>query len=260
MIEKFRFFRRSRKETARFLDAFSTERSLKGFSSARGDSFEPEARLACSIVAELEKGRSRPRRRSTTPGIESISIMAMWERTSSSRDDRVDLPAVGSFWHGLGDHGLLPEHGRAGIREPLRRRTGNRGRPHHDDLRSWRGDSRRRRYNYVVRAIRAKDNELAYFAARFRNRVVDRSFVSCGREHRLRARRRRSGSVARVEVRRRSDGAQKVCAACRDHITNLVDVTMVLLIIFMLTAPFLQAGVKLRLPRLRRSRSRSRKG
>jgi len=33
------------------------------------------------------------------------------------------------------------------------------------------------------------------------------------------------------------------------NITNLVDVTMVLLIIFMLTAPFLQAGVKLRLPK-----------
>jgi len=33
------------------------------------------------------------------------------------------------------------------------------------------------------------------------------------------------------------------------NITNLVDVTMVLLIIFMLTAPFLQAGVKLTLPK-----------
>ncbi len=33
------------------------------------------------------------------------------------------------------------------------------------------------------------------------------------------------------------------------NITSLVDVTMVLLIIFMLTAPFLQAGVKLNLPK-----------
>jgi biopolymer transport protein TolR len=33
------------------------------------------------------------------------------------------------------------------------------------------------------------------------------------------------------------------------NITNLVDVTMVLLIIFMLTAPFIQAGIKVRLPR-----------
>ncbi len=33
------------------------------------------------------------------------------------------------------------------------------------------------------------------------------------------------------------------------NITNLVDVTMVLLIVFMLTAPFLQSGVKLNLPK-----------
>jgi biopolymer transport protein ExbD len=33
------------------------------------------------------------------------------------------------------------------------------------------------------------------------------------------------------------------------NITNLVDVIMVLLIVFMLTAPFVQAGIKVRLPR-----------
>lgn len=33
------------------------------------------------------------------------------------------------------------------------------------------------------------------------------------------------------------------------NITNLVDVIMVLLIVFMLTAPFLQAGVRLNLPK-----------
>jgi biopolymer transport protein TolR len=33
------------------------------------------------------------------------------------------------------------------------------------------------------------------------------------------------------------------------NITNLVDVIMVLLIVFMLTAPFLQAGVRLKLPK-----------
>jgi biopolymer transport protein TolR len=33
------------------------------------------------------------------------------------------------------------------------------------------------------------------------------------------------------------------------NITNLVDVIMVLLIVFMLTAPFIQAGIKVRLPR-----------
>lgn len=33
------------------------------------------------------------------------------------------------------------------------------------------------------------------------------------------------------------------------NITNLVDVTMVLLIVFMLTAPFLQSGVRINLPK-----------
>ena len=33
------------------------------------------------------------------------------------------------------------------------------------------------------------------------------------------------------------------------NVTNLVDVTMVLLIIFMLTAPFIQAGIKVKLPK-----------
>jgi biopolymer transport protein TolR len=33
------------------------------------------------------------------------------------------------------------------------------------------------------------------------------------------------------------------------NVTNLVDVTMVLLIVFMLTAPFIQAGIKVRLPK-----------
>ena len=34
------------------------------------------------------------------------------------------------------------------------------------------------------------------------------------------------------------------------NITNLVDVMMVLLIIFMLTAPFIQAGIQIRLPKV----------
>ncbi len=35
------------------------------------------------------------------------------------------------------------------------------------------------------------------------------------------------------------------------NITSLVDVMMVLLIIFMLTAPFIQAGIKVRLPKVK---------
>lgn len=44
------------------------------------------------------------------------------------------------------------------------------------------------------------------------------------------------------------------------NITNLVDVMMVLLIVFMLTAPFLQAGVKLNLPKAEAKTIEERKG
>ncbi len=42
---------------------------------------------------------------------------------------------------------------------------------------------------------------------------------------------------------------QRYSSLAEINITNLVDVMMVLLIVFMLTAPFLQAGVRLNLPK-----------
>lgn len=44
------------------------------------------------------------------------------------------------------------------------------------------------------------------------------------------------------------------------NITSLVDVTMVLLIIFMLTAPFIQAGIKVRLPKTKSTVIKEREG
>ncbi len=41
----------------------------------------------------------------------------------------------------------------------------------------------------------------------------------------------------------------KYSAVADINVTSLVDVTMVLLIIFMLTAPFIQAGIKVKLPK-----------
>lgn len=51
-------------------------------------------------------------------------------------------------------------------------------------------------------------------------------------------------------ARRRSDMRKSKYSSMSDiNVTNLVDVTMVLLIIFMLTAPFIQAGIKVKLPK-----------
>jgi biopolymer transport protein TolR len=44
------------------------------------------------------------------------------------------------------------------------------------------------------------------------------------------------------------------------NITSLVDVMMVLLIIFMLTAPFIQAGIKVRLPKAKSTVIKEREG
>lgn len=44
------------------------------------------------------------------------------------------------------------------------------------------------------------------------------------------------------------------------NITSLVDVTMVLLIIFMLTAPFIQAGIKVKLPKAKSTVIKEREG
>ena len=44
------------------------------------------------------------------------------------------------------------------------------------------------------------------------------------------------------------------------NITSLVDVMMVLLIIFMLTAPFIQAGIKVRLPKTQATVIKEREG
>ena len=44
------------------------------------------------------------------------------------------------------------------------------------------------------------------------------------------------------------------------NITSLVDVMMVLLIIFMLTAPFIQAGIKVRLPKTKSTVIKEREG
>ncbi|MDH3215525.1 MAG: biopolymer transporter ExbD [Candidatus Krumholzibacteria bacterium] len=44
------------------------------------------------------------------------------------------------------------------------------------------------------------------------------------------------------------------------NITSLVDVMMVLLIIFMLTAPFIQAGIKVRLPKSKSTVIKEREG
>jgi biopolymer transport protein TolQ len=186
MIEKFRFFKRSRKETDRFLEVFSSERSLKGFLERAGKfPSSPEARLASSIAAELEKGEVRsPSALDKLLESEAIAIMSTWETyvlflaTTASISPLLGL--FGTVWGIMASFLSMGAQGSAslfvvgpGIAVALITTIFGLGAA----IPAVVG------YNYVVRAIRAKDNELAYFAARFRNRIIDRVYVELQAGH-----------------------------------------------------------------------------
>jgi biopolymer transport protein TolQ len=180
MIEKFRFFKRSRQETGRFLDLFSSERSLKALlEGAKAFAVSPEARLVSSIGAGLEGGEIK-----TTAGLdkllesESIAVMSAWETyvpflaTTASISPLLGL--FGTVWGIMASFLSMGAQGSAslfvvgpGIAVALITTIFGLGAA----IPAVIG------YNYAVRAIRGKEDELAYFAARLRNRIVERSFL-----------------------------------------------------------------------------------
>jgi len=180
MIEKFRFFKRSRKETQRFLALFSSERSLKGLLGRAVEfSASPEAKLVSSVTAELETGEVR-----TSSALEklleaeSISIMSNWEAyiqflaTTASISPLLGL--FGTVWGIMAAFLSMGAQGSAslfvvgpGIAVALITTIFGLGAA----IPAVVG------YNYIQRSIRAKEDELASFALHFRNRVVERSYV-----------------------------------------------------------------------------------
>ncbi|MFA4947294.1 MAG: MotA/TolQ/ExbB proton channel family protein [Candidatus Krumholzibacteriia bacterium] len=180
MIEKFRFFRRSRKETARFLELFAVERSLRGLHERAGRfAASPEARLVSSLSAELEKGEIR-----TTSALdklieaESIAILSTWETyvqflaTTASISPLLGL--FGTVWGIMAAFLSMGAQGSAslfvvgpGIAVALITTIFGLGAA----IPAVVG------YNYVQRAIRGKEDELTSFALRFRNRIVERTYV-----------------------------------------------------------------------------------
>ena len=180
MIEKFRFFRRSRKETARFFDLFAAERSLRGLRErAGGFAASPEARLVSSLAAELEKGEIR-----TTSALdklieaESIAIITTWETyvqflaTTASISPLLGL--FGTVWGIMASFLSMSAAGSAslfvvgpGIAVALITTIFGLG----TAIPAVVG------YNYIQRAIRGKEDEITSFALRFRNRIVERTYV-----------------------------------------------------------------------------------
>jgi biopolymer transport protein TolQ len=180
MIEKFRFFRRSRKETDRFLELFASEASLRGLRERAGRfAASPEASLVTSLSAELEKGEVR-----TTAALDklieadSIAIMSTWETfvqflaTTASISPLLGL--FGTVWGIMVSFLSMGAQGSAslfvvgpGIAVALITTIFGLGAA----IPAVVG------YNYVQRAIRGKEDELTSFALRFRNRIVERTYV-----------------------------------------------------------------------------------
>jgi len=180
MIEKFRFFKRSRSETGRFLEVFRPERSLKGLlERARRFSASPEALLVSSVTVELEKGEIRtPSALDKLLESEAVAIMSSWETyvqflaTTASISPLLGL--FGTVWGIMASFLSMGAQGSAnlfvvgpGIAVALITTIFGLGAA----IPAVVG------YNYTVRAIRGKENELDSFASSFRNRIIERSYV-----------------------------------------------------------------------------------
>jgi biopolymer transport protein TolQ len=179
MIEKARFFRRARVETGAFLESFKAERSLKRLLGlAAASSVSPEAQLVSSVTALLERGEIR-----NTGALdksleaEMISIIATWESyiqflaTTASISPLLGL--FGTVWGIMSSFLSMGVQGSAslfvvgpGIAMALITTIFGLGAA----IPAIVG------YNYIVRIIRAKEDELASFSSRFRNRVVEKSY------------------------------------------------------------------------------------
>ena len=180
MIEKARFFRRARRETGAFLEAFGAERSLRGLLDHAGKfPVSPEAQVVTSLTAEIEKGEIR-NTAALDKSIESeiVSIIATWESyiqflaTTASISPLLGL--FGTVWGIMSSFMSMGAQGSAslfvvgpgiavalittvfGLAAAIPAIVG---------------------YNYIVRIIRAKEDKLAAFSSRFRNRIVEKWYA-----------------------------------------------------------------------------------
>ena len=180
MIEKFRFFRRSRRETGRFLESFASERSLTAtIDRAAKFPLSAEAKLVSSAAAALEAGEIRtPSALEKLLEAESVAILSAWETyiqflaTTATISPLLGL--FGTVWGIMASFLSMGAQGSAslfvvgpGIAVALITTIFGLGAA----IPAVVG------YNYIQRAIRGKENELISFAARFRNRVVEGSYV-----------------------------------------------------------------------------------
>ena len=184
IVEKFRFFRRSRRESEEFQKRFDTVRSLRELSGeSKRISDCPEARLVASTWKELGSNNLvNVTFLDTFLGSEISSLVSEWESylifLATTATISPFLGLLGTVWGIMSSFLSMGVRGSAslyvvgpGIAEALITTIFGLGAA----IPAVVG------YNYILRVIRRKEDRLAAFSARFRNRLVERDFIELER-------------------------------------------------------------------------------
>jgi len=187
IVEKFRFFRRSGRESEDFRKRFDTVRSLGELSGETEKLPDcPEARLVASTWKEMgPNGLVNVSFLDTFLGSEISSFVSEWESylifLATTATVSPFLGLLGTVWGIMSSFLSMGVRGSAslyvvgpGIAEALITTIFGLGAA----IPAVVG------YNYILRVIRRREDRLAAFSARFRNRLVERDFVELERGRR----------------------------------------------------------------------------
>jgi biopolymer transport protein TolQ len=179
MVEKFRFFRRAARQSRQFLSLFNSSQSLKALAGSARELPEcPEARMVAEITADFERGElgdlSLLDNYLETHG---TSIVSHWESylifLATTATVSPFLGLLGTVWGIMRSFLSMGVQASAnlyvvgpGIAEALITTIFGLGAA----IPAVVG------YNYIIRKIRSKEDELMHFSARFRSRLMERRY------------------------------------------------------------------------------------
>jgi biopolymer transport protein TolQ len=184
MVEKYRFFTRASNESKRFLSLFKGERTLEGLAdSAEKLPESPEAKLVSSVYTEIKNGELE-NLSYLDRFLESkmIAIISEWESylifLATTATVSPFLGLLGTVWGIMSSFLSMGARGSAnlyvvgpGIAEALITTIFGLGAA----IPAVIG------YNYIIRVIRRKEDQLSSFSARFRSRILERRYVELGK-------------------------------------------------------------------------------
>lgn len=184
MVEKFRFFRRSTSQSKQFLARFHNEESLSELAAFAGKlPLSPEAQIVSSVSDEMGKGELG-NLSYLDRFLESkvIGVVAEWESylifLATTATISPFLGLLGTVWGIMSSFLSMGVRGSAnlyvvgpGIAEALITTIFGLGAA----IPAVVG------YNYIVRVIRRREDDLSGFSARFRSRLLEKRYVELGK-------------------------------------------------------------------------------